>query len=153
MQSLLPKKNTFIGELSLFEASLLNIERKRVKNPDLDGINVVGDDDELSLLLLDEGGHSVDALADHGGALGRGVLLNCHICYFIYNVKIKYQFCKKKDHKSITDKRPDQKKTGDFVLFFPRISHRYSAKDVERNCCQGCQTISISVMILEQIAK
>ena len=123
---------------------------KRVKNPDLDGINVVGDDDELSLLLLDEGGHSVDALADHGGALGRGVLLNCHICYFIYNVKIKYQFCKKKDHKSITDKRPDQKKTRrfcfDFPADFPQIFR-------ERNCCQGCQTISISVMILEQIAK
>ena len=37
-----------------------------------------------------------------------------------------------------------------FPSDFPR---EILAEDVERKCCQGCQTISISVMILEQIAK
>ena len=41
----------------------------------LDGIDVVGDADELSLLLLNERGHRVDAVADDGRALGGGITL------------------------------------------------------------------------------
>ena len=43
---------------------------------------------------------------------------------------------------------PDPKTEGDFVFF-----RGLSESDVEGKCCQGFQTISISVMILEQIAK
>ena len=41
----------------------------------LDGIDVVGDADQLGLLFLNEGGHRVDAVADDGRALGGGVTL------------------------------------------------------------------------------
>ena len=50
---------------------------------------------------------------------------------------------------------PDPKTEGDFV-FFRGLSESFRRKfteDVEGKCCQGFQTISISVMILEQIAK
>ena len=43
--------------------------------PNLNGVNVVGNNDELGLLLLDEGGDSVDAVAHNGGPLGGGVSL------------------------------------------------------------------------------
>ena len=41
----------------------------------LNGVNIVGDDHKLGLLLLDESGHSVNSMADDSGALGGGVLL------------------------------------------------------------------------------
>ena len=41
----------------------------------LNGVHIVGDNHELSFLLLDEGGHSVDAVSHHGGSLAGGVLL------------------------------------------------------------------------------
>ncbi len=41
----------------------------------LDGVYVVGDDDEAGLLLLDERGDGVDPVADDGRALGGRVLL------------------------------------------------------------------------------
>ena len=50
----------------------------------------------------------------------------------------------------IWEKHPDPKTEGDFVVI-PRISRGKLVEDVERKSCQGCQTISISVMILEQI--
>merc|ERR1712241_926586 len=43
---------------------------------ELNGVDVVGDDDELSFLLLDEPGHVVDSLTDHGSALGGSILLS-----------------------------------------------------------------------------
>merc|ERR1712080_585817 len=36
----------------------------------LDRINVIGDNDELSFIFLDEGGDSVDPVPHHGSALG-----------------------------------------------------------------------------------
>ena len=41
----------------------------------LDGIDVVGDADQLRLLFLHERRHGVDAVADHGCALGGSVAL------------------------------------------------------------------------------
>ena len=41
----------------------------------LNGVNIVGDDHQLGLLLLDKSGHSVDSMANDSGALGGGVLL------------------------------------------------------------------------------
>ena len=41
----------------------------------LDGVDVVGDDDELRGLLLDEGGDGVDAVPDDSRLLGGGVAL------------------------------------------------------------------------------
>merc|ERR1719383_246610 len=52
----------------------LAAEGRQVENQ-LNGVDIVGDDDELGLLLLDKSGDGVDALPDHGGALGGGVLL------------------------------------------------------------------------------
>jgi len=43
---------------------------------ELDGVDVVGDEDELSLLLFDEGRDGVYSLTDDGGALGRLILLS-----------------------------------------------------------------------------
>ena len=57
------------------------ITEKRVQNRHLcssgylDGIDVVGDADQLSLLFLHERRHGVDAVADHGCALGGSVAL------------------------------------------------------------------------------
>jgi len=42
----------------------------------LDGIDIVSDDDKLGLFLLDQFGDVVNSLANHSGALGRGVLLS-----------------------------------------------------------------------------
>jgi len=42
---------------------------------ELDGIDVIGDADQLRLLFLHERRHGVNAVADHGGALGGGVAL------------------------------------------------------------------------------
>ena len=52
-------------------------------SPYLQRINIVCDDDELSLLLFDEGGHGVDSVANNGGPLGGGILLKTNL--------IKYQ--------------------------------------------------------------
>ena len=41
----------------------------------LNGVNIVGDDHKLGLLLLDKSGHGVDSVADDSGTLGGGVLL------------------------------------------------------------------------------
>ena len=41
----------------------------------LNGIHIVGDDDELGFLLLDEGGDGVDSVSDHGSPLAGSVLL------------------------------------------------------------------------------
>ena len=41
----------------------------------LNGVDVVGDHHKLSLLLLDQGGYSVDTMANHGSTLGGCVLL------------------------------------------------------------------------------
>ena len=41
----------------------------------LNGVNIVGDDHKLSLLLLNKSGHGVDSVADDSGTLGGGVLL------------------------------------------------------------------------------
>ena len=41
----------------------------------LNGVNIVGDDHKLSLLLLDKSGHGVHSMADDSGTLGGGVLL------------------------------------------------------------------------------
>ena len=41
----------------------------------LNGVDVVGDHHKLSLLLLDQGGHSVDTMANHSSTLGGCVLL------------------------------------------------------------------------------
>ena len=41
----------------------------------LNGVNIVGDDHKLCLLLLDKSGHGVDSVADDSGALRGGVLL------------------------------------------------------------------------------
>ena len=41
----------------------------------LNGVNIVGDDHKLGLLLLDKSGHGVDSMTDDSGALGGGVLL------------------------------------------------------------------------------
>ena len=49
--------------------------QKQIPGAHLDRVNVVGDDDKLRLLLLDEGGDGVDAVPDHGGPLGGRVLL------------------------------------------------------------------------------
>ena len=49
------------------------------KSTHLNGVDIVGDNHELSFLLLDEGGHSVDAVSHHGGSLAGGVLLACRI--------------------------------------------------------------------------
>ena len=46
----------------------------------------------------------------------------------------------------------DPKTERDFV-YFPWISRIFFAEEVERKYCECCQTISISVTILEQIAK
>ena len=41
----------------------------------LNGVDVVGDHHKLSLLLLDQGGHSVDTMANHSSTLGGCILL------------------------------------------------------------------------------
>ena len=48
----------------------------------------------------------------------------------------------------------DLKTEGDFFFAdLPQIFRGKLAEDVARKCCQSFQTISTSVMILEQIAK
>lgn len=42
----------------------------------LNGINIVGNHNELGFLLLNQGGDSVDTLADNIRALGRGISLS-----------------------------------------------------------------------------
>ena len=44
-------------------------------NKYLNGVHIVGDDDELSLLLLDQGGDSVHSVSESERALRRRVLL------------------------------------------------------------------------------
>ena len=41
----------------------------------LNGVNIVGDDHKLGLLLLDKSGHGVDSVTDDSSTLGGGVLL------------------------------------------------------------------------------
>ena len=41
----------------------------------LDRVDIVGNDNELSGLLLDQGGDGVDSVPDDGGSLGGGVTL------------------------------------------------------------------------------
>merc|ERR1719342_407936 len=41
----------------------------------LNGINIIGDHHKLGLLLLNQGGHSVNTMADDGSALGGCILL------------------------------------------------------------------------------
>jgi len=48
----------------------------RKEQNELNGIDIVGDHDKLSLLLFHEPGYIVDTLANHGSALGRGILLS-----------------------------------------------------------------------------
>ena len=52
-----------------------------------------------------------------------------------------------------TDRKNKRKFCFVFFADFPQIFRGKFAVDVERKRCQGCQTFSISVMILEQIAK
>ena len=46
-----------------------------IRSINLNGVNIVGDDHKLGLLLLDKSGHGVDSVADDSGALRGGVLL------------------------------------------------------------------------------
>ena len=41
----------------------------------LNGIDVIGDHNQLSFLLLNEGGDGVDTMTDNGSTLGGGILL------------------------------------------------------------------------------
>ena len=41
----------------------------------LNGINIVGDDNQLGFLLLNQGGDGVDAVSHHGSPLAGGVIL------------------------------------------------------------------------------
>lgn len=45
------------------------------KNTNLNGVDIVGDDHEFSLLFLNKGGDCVDTMADNGTLLGGSVLL------------------------------------------------------------------------------
>ena len=63
-------------QVKRFENIMLNCERLSTH---LNGVYIVGDNHELSFLLLDEGGHSVDAVSHHGGSLAGGVLLACRL--------------------------------------------------------------------------